>query len=66
MDFFGIIGETFARSGFANLSWQQGVVQQNHVVLVDGVLVDLDSVLAILLGVAFLHSIARQFARLAA
>ena len=24
MDFFGIIGETFARSGFANLSWQQG------------------------------------------
>ena len=41
-------------------------MQQNHVVLVDGVLVDLDSVLAILLGVAFLHSIARQFARLAA
>ena len=26
MDFFGIIGETFARSGFANLSWQQGVM----------------------------------------
>ena len=26
MDFLGIIGETFARSGFANLSWQQGVM----------------------------------------
>ena len=42
------------------------VVQQNHVVLVDGIIVDFDSVLAILLGVPFLHSIARQFAGLAA
>ena len=26
MDFLGILSETFARSGFANLSWQQGVM----------------------------------------
>ena len=41
-------------------------MQQNYVVFTDSILVNLDGVLAILLSVAFLYSVARQFARLAA
>ena len=45
---------------------EQVVVEEDDVVLVDGVAVDLDGVLAILLSVALLNGVARQLARLAA
>ena len=41
-------------------------MEEDDVVLVDGIAVDLDGVLAILLGVALLNGVARQLARLAA
>ena len=42
------------------------VVEQNYVVFADGVLVNLDGVLAVFLCVAFLHGVARKLAGLAA
>ena len=44
---------------------EQVVVEEDHVVLGDGVLMDLDGVLAVLLVVVFLENLGRQFARLA-
>ena len=41
---------------------EQVVVEQHHIVLVDGVLVDFDGVDAILLGVALLYGLAGQLA----